>query len=59
MVAARDIPAGTTLSIDMLAIKVAEPIGFPPQRIYELIGRTTKQDIGDDETILEENIQGL
>ena len=56
MVATRDIPGGTTLSLEMLAVKVAEPPGLPPQKIYDLIGRTTKKDIGDDETVMEENI---
>jgi sialic acid synthase len=57
VVATRDIPVGTTLSLEMLAVKVAEPPGMPPQKIFDLIGRITKKDIGDDETVMEEDIE--
>ena len=57
MVAACDIPCGTTLTAEMLDVKVSEPKGFPPERIYELIGKKTKTSIEDDDALLEEAIQ--
>ncbi|XP_077979656.1 N-acetylneuraminate-9-phosphate synthase-like [Glandiceps talaboti] len=56
VVAAKDIPAGTPISIDMLAVKVAEPKGFPPERIFELEGKTLMKSLQYDESLLEDNI---
>ncbi|XP_065841354.1 sialic acid synthase-like isoform X1 [Oscarella lobularis] len=57
VVAACDIPCGTTLTAEMLDVKVSEPKGFPPERIYELIGKKTKTSIEDDDALLEDAIQ--
>ncbi|XP_077992350.1 N-acetylneuraminate-9-phosphate synthase-like [Glandiceps talaboti] len=57
VVAACDIPAETPLTINMLAVKVAEPKGFPPERIYELVGKKLCKSVEFDDSILESNIQ--
>eukprot|EP00118_Oscarella_pearsei_P026989 m.310628 g.310628 ORF g.310628 m.310628 type:complete len:354 (+) comp53289_c0_seq1:16-1077(+) len=56
VVAACDIPAGAVLSIEMLAVKVAEPKGFQPERIYELVGKKTQKAIENDATVKEEDV---
>ncbi|KAG2466925.1 SIAS synthase, partial [Polypterus senegalus] len=35
------IPKGTTITLDMLTVKVAEPKGIPPEEIYSLVGKKT------------------
>lgn len=47
LVAARDIPAGTKLSEDLIAIK-RPGTGLPPAMRVALVGRTAKQDIAAD-----------
>ncbi|KAM3843973.1 N-acetylneuraminate-9-phosphate synthase [Vipera latastei] len=51
------IPEGTMLTLDMLAVKVGEPKGYPPEDIYELVGKKVKVNIDEDETIVEDAIQ--
>ncbi|KAM9102091.1 sialic acid synthase [Sarcophilus harrisii] len=53
------IPEGTTLTMDMLTVKVGEPKGYPPEGIASLIGRKVKVNIEEDETITEEAIENL
>jgi sialic acid synthase SpsE len=50
LVAARDIPAGTVLTADLIAIK-RPGTGLPPSMRSDLVGRQVKQDIPAD-TIL-------
>ncbi|TSN95670.1 Sialic acid synthase [Bagarius yarrelli] len=51
VVAKTAIPKGTELTLDMLAVKVAEPKGVAPEDIFELVGKKTLLDIGEDESI--------
>ncbi|XP_029459961.1 sialic acid synthase-like [Rhinatrema bivittatum] len=57
VVAKVKIPAGTVLTLNMLAVKVAEPKGFPPDEIYDLVGKKIMKDIGEDETVTEDVVQ--
>lgn len=45
------------LTLDMLTIKVGEPKGYPPEDIYELVGKKVKVNIDEDETIVENAIE--
>ncbi|KAJ6652904.1 hypothetical protein lerEdw1_010515 [Lerista edwardsae] len=51
------IPEGTVLTLDMLTVKVGEPKGYPPEGIFDLVGKKVKVNIDEDETILEEAIE--
>lgn len=51
------IPAGTAITLNMLTVKVGEPIGFPPEEIFDLEGKTVKRDIQEDESVTEEAIE--
>lgn len=48
------IPEGTVLTVDMLGVKVAEPMGVRAEDIYELVGKTVLGDIEEDESVLPE-----
>ncbi len=50
LVAARDLPAGTRISADMLAEKRPQA-GIPPDLAYVFIGRTLKRDLRENEAI--------
>lgn len=54
LVAKVKIPKGTTLTQDMLTVKVAEPKGVAPEDIFELVGKTVTEDVEEDESILPE-----
>lgn len=41
----------------MLTVKVGEPKGYPPEGIFDLVGKKVKVNIDEDETILEEAIE--
>ncbi|XP_002731191.1 N-acetylneuraminate-9-phosphate synthase-like [Saccoglossus kowalevskii] len=56
VVANTDIPAGVPMTLDMLTVKVAEPKGYPPELIDELIGKKLKSGVDSDESILKDNI---
>ncbi|NXU58814.1 SIAS synthase, partial [Turnix velox] len=51
------IPEGTVLTLDMLTVKVAEPKGFHPEDIYDLVGQKVKTTIEEDETITEQVLE--
>ncbi|KAK2865501.1 hypothetical protein Q7C36_001557 [Tachysurus vachellii] len=51
------IPKGTELTLDMLAVKVAEPKGVAPEDIFELLGKKTVKDIGEDESVAEDAVE--
>ncbi|KAG8454950.1 hypothetical protein GDO86_001245 [Hymenochirus boettgeri] len=59
VVAKVKIPAGTVLTLNMLTVKVAEPRGFPPEEIFDLEGKTVKQEIAEDESVTEESIENF
>ncbi|XP_041641668.1 sialic acid synthase-like [Cheilinus undulatus] len=52
VVAKVSIPKGTTLTLEMLTVKVAEPMGISGKDIYELVGKTVTKDLEEDQTIL-------
>ncbi len=56
IVARRDLPSGTILQEDDLAIK-KPGTGIPPDRLQELIGRRLKRALEKDEIIREEDIE--
>ncbi|XP_071793560.1 N-acetylneuraminate-9-phosphate synthase-like [Asterias amurensis] len=56
VVAAKDIPEGTILTEDMLTVKVAEPKGYAPENIYDLIGQKTLKAFEYDDSVQEEDV---
>lgn len=46
------IPKGTVLTLDMLGVKAAEPIGIPAGEIFKLVGKTVTQDVEEDASVL-------
>ncbi|XP_074554720.1 N-acetylneuraminate-9-phosphate synthase-like [Halichoeres trimaculatus] len=57
VVAKVSIQKGATLTEDMLAVKVAEPIGIPAENIYDLLGKTVLEDVEEDESIMPEIVE--
>lgn len=45
------ISKGTVLTLDMLAVKVAEPMGIPPEDIFQLVGKEALEDLEEDESV--------
>ncbi len=54
MVAKVKIPKGTVLTLDMLTVKVAEPMGVAAEDIFQLVGKTVMEDVGEDESVMPE-----
>uniref|UniRef100_A0A8C9R084 N-acetylneuraminate-9-phosphate synthase n=1 Tax=Scleropages formosus TaxID=113540 RepID=A0A8C9R084_SCLFO len=52
------IASGTVLSLDMLAVKVAEPKGVPSEDIYELVGKKVSKDVEEDASITVDVVDG-
>ncbi|XP_017281181.1 sialic acid synthase-like [Kryptolebias marmoratus] len=52
VVARENIPKGTVLTLDMLRVKAAEPIGIPAEDIFHLVGKTVTKDLKEDESIM-------
>lgn len=46
------IPKGAVLSVDMLTVKVAEPMGVAAEDIFQLVGKTVLEDVEEDESIV-------
>ncbi|XP_077427538.1 N-acetylneuraminate-9-phosphate synthase-like [Vanacampus margaritifer] len=59
VVAKVKIPKGTVLSLDMLAVKVAEPMGVAAEDIFKLVGKTVNEDVDEDESVIPEVVDGL
>lgn len=57
VVAKVKIPEGTILTLDMLTVKVGEPKGYPPEDIFNLVGKKVLVTIEEDDTILEESVE--
>ncbi|XP_056596155.1 sialic acid synthase-like [Triplophysa dalaica] len=57
VVARRPLRKGVTLSLDMLAVKVAEPHGVAPENIFNLVGKKITADVGDDVPITDAIIE--
>ncbi|XP_057700250.1 sialic acid synthase-like [Corythoichthys intestinalis] len=51
VVAKVKITKGTVLSLDMLAVKVAEPMGVAAEDIFHLVGKTVTEDVNEDESV--------
>ncbi|KAI7810533.1 N-acetylneuraminic acid synthase a [Triplophysa rosa] len=56
VVAKTAIPKGTELTLDMLTVKVAEPMGVAPQEIFQLVGKKVTIDIEEDESVTVEAV---
>uniref|UniRef100_A0A3Q1I2G0 N-acetylneuraminate-9-phosphate synthase n=1 Tax=Anabas testudineus TaxID=64144 RepID=A0A3Q1I2G0_ANATE len=54
VVAKVKIPKGTVLTLDMLAVKVAEPMGVVAEDIFQLVGKTVLEDVEEDESVAPE-----
>ncbi|XP_055206008.1 N-acetylneuraminate-9-phosphate synthase isoform X2 [Gorilla gorilla gorilla] len=54
VVAKVKIPEGTILTMDMLTVKVGEPKGYPPEDIFNLVGKKVLVTVEEDDTIMEE-----
>lgn len=54
MVAKVKIPRGTVLTLDMLTVKVAEPMGVGAEDIFQLVGKAVTEDVGEDESVTPE-----
>ncbi|KAK5606091.1 hypothetical protein CRENBAI_000655 [Crenichthys baileyi] len=52
VVAKVKIPKGTVLTLGMLGVKVAEPMGIPAGDIFQLVGKTMTQEVEEDESVL-------
>lgn len=50
------IPKGTVLSLDMLTVKVAEPMGVIAEDIFQLLGKTVTADMEADESVTPEMV---
>lgn len=48
------IPSGTALTLDMLTVKVAEPMGVKAEDIFQLVGKTVTEDVEEDESVTPE-----
>ncbi|XP_071493273.1 N-acetylneuraminate-9-phosphate synthase-like [Diadema antillarum] len=58
IVARGNIPRGTIILKENTQAKVAEPSGIQPQLLKKrILGRRTRRDLADDETILEEDLE--
>lgn len=57
VVARKPLQKGVTLTLDMLAVKVAEPLGVAPENIFSLVGKKITTDVGEDITITEDMIE--
>ncbi|KAM9314124.1 N-acetylneuraminate-9-phosphate synthase-like [Pholidichthys leucotaenia] len=58
VVAKGKIPKGTIITLDMLAVKVAEPMGVPPEDIFQLVGKTVIDDVEDEDSVMPDVVDG-
>uniref|UniRef100_A0A3Q3ESK4 N-acetylneuraminate-9-phosphate synthase n=1 Tax=Labrus bergylta TaxID=56723 RepID=A0A3Q3ESK4_9LABR len=54
VVAKVQIPKGATLTLDMLTVKVAEPMGVRAEDIYELVGKKVTESVEEDQSVTPE-----
>ncbi|XP_069544925.1 sialic acid synthase-like [Brachyistius frenatus] len=54
VVAKVKIPKGTVLILDMLTVKVAEPMGVAAEDIFQLVGKKVTEDVEEDESVAPE-----
>ncbi|XP_028313967.1 sialic acid synthase-like [Gouania willdenowi] len=58
VVAKVKIPKGTVLSLDMLGVKVAEPMGVAAQDIFQLVGKAVTEDVDEDVSVTPQVVEG-
>ncbi|KAK5926807.1 hypothetical protein CgunFtcFv8_022347 [Champsocephalus gunnari] len=58
VVAKVKISRGTVLTLDMLTVKVTEPMGVAAEDIFQLVGKTVKEDMEEDDSVLPEVVEG-
>lgn len=51
IVGKQKLEAGIKLCKEHLTVKVGQPVGWPPQDLDLLIGKTLSRDVDEDETI--------
>lgn len=51
----RDLPKGHVIAMEDLAFKVPND-GLPPYRVYEFIGKTTQEDVVEDQNLTDTNV---
>jgi len=54
VVAKVKISKGTALTLDMLTVKVAEPMGVAAEDIFQLVGKSVTEDVEEDESVTPE-----
>jgi len=59
LVAKVRIPKGTVLTQDMLAVKVAVPMGIAAEDIFKMVGKTVTKDVEEDDSLLPEVVAGF
>lgn len=52
VVAKVKIPSGTVLTLDMMTVKVADPMGVAAEDIFQLVGKTVTEDVEEDESLV-------
>ena len=57
VVARRSLPAGHRLAAADLAVKVAEPKGWRPERLARLVGRRLSHALREDDSITDDVLQ--
>lgn len=56
VVSTASLSAGMQLCREHLTVKVGQPVGWPPQHLDQLVGKTLTRDLGKDETITSDYI---
>lgn len=56
VVSTQKLVAGTKLVKQHLTVKVGYPVGWAPQNLMDLVGKTLSRDVDQDETITQECI---
>lgn len=51
------IPRGTAVTLDMLTVKVAEPMGVKAEDIFQLVGKMVTEDVEEDESVRPEVVE--
>lgn len=54
VICTQNLAAGTQLEKQHLTVKVGQPVGWPPQHLDQLVGRTLSRSVEQDETITQD-----
>lgn len=57
VVFARGIEAGSQINRHDLTVKVGQPVGWPPQKLDQLIGLVLLKNVDTDDTVTEDCVQ--